>query len=135
VRPTATAASRSKAAARLPDRLVREDKTLPPEILLLGERQPGGEVLGIRPSGEIGSALSDQFKRQVRPEPRNLGDVAAKQPVQGGANVEDKVICLLLGCACGRQFADRDRRGFPQPFDPTSAVWPKKRSVISALIF
>jgi hypothetical protein len=39
VRPTVVAASRSSAAARLPDRRVRADSTLPPEILLLGARQ------------------------------------------------------------------------------------------------
>jgi len=38
-------------------------------------------VLGIRPRWEIGSALSDQFKRQIRAKPMNLGDVAAKQSV------------------------------------------------------
>lgn len=34
-----TAANRSRAAARLPDRRVRDDSTFPPEILLLGARQ------------------------------------------------------------------------------------------------
>ena len=34
-----TAASRKSDAARLPDRLVRDDKTLPPDILLPGARQ------------------------------------------------------------------------------------------------
>jgi hypothetical protein len=46
-----------------------------------------------------------------------LGDVAAKQSVQGGTNVEGQVICLLLGCAGRWQFADRDRRGLPQPLE------------------
>jgi hypothetical protein len=38
LRPTVTAASRRSAAARLPERRVREDRSLPPEILLLGAR-------------------------------------------------------------------------------------------------
>src|SRR3569833_3693665 len=38
VRPTATAASRSRAAARLFERRVLLESTLPPEILLLGAR-------------------------------------------------------------------------------------------------
>jgi len=38
VRPTVTAASRKSAAARLPERRVRDESTLPPEILLLGAR-------------------------------------------------------------------------------------------------
>jgi hypothetical protein len=39
VRPTVTAASRNSDAARLPERRVREDRTFPPEILLLGASQ------------------------------------------------------------------------------------------------
>lgn len=39
VRPRVMAASRSKAAARLEDRRVRDDSSLPPEILLPGARQ------------------------------------------------------------------------------------------------
>jgi hypothetical protein len=35
----ATAANRKSDAVRLPDRLFRDDKTLPPDILLLGARQ------------------------------------------------------------------------------------------------
>ena len=34
-----TAANRRSDAARLPDRLVLDDKTLPPDILLLGAKQ------------------------------------------------------------------------------------------------
>ena len=34
-----TAASLRSAAARLPERCVRDESTLPPEILLLGARQ------------------------------------------------------------------------------------------------
>jgi hypothetical protein len=41
VRPTVTAASRTRAAARLPERRVR-DESLPPEILLLGEHRSVG---------------------------------------------------------------------------------------------
>jgi len=43
VRPTVTAASRMTAAARLPERFVRDDGTLPPEILWFGAR-PSQEV-------------------------------------------------------------------------------------------
>ena len=39
VRPIVTAASLRSAAARLPERRVRDESTLPPEILLLGARQ------------------------------------------------------------------------------------------------
>ena len=39
LRPTVVAASRNNAAARLADRRVRDDSTLPPDILLLGARQ------------------------------------------------------------------------------------------------
>jgi hypothetical protein len=39
LRPIVVAASRNSAAARLDDRRVREDSTLPPEILLPGARQ------------------------------------------------------------------------------------------------
>src|ERR1019366_8056428 len=39
VRPMVTAANRRSDAARLPDRLVLDDKTLPPDILLLGAKQ------------------------------------------------------------------------------------------------
>ncbi len=39
VHPTVTAARRSRAAARLLERRVRAESTLPPEILLLGARQ------------------------------------------------------------------------------------------------
>ena len=49
-------------------------------------------MLRIRPGGKIGSALPDQFERQVRPESVNLGDVAAEQTVQGTANVEGRFI-------------------------------------------
>src|SRR5215213_1938279 len=43
MRPTAPAASRNSAATRLPERRVRLDSTLPPEILLCGAR-PSQEV-------------------------------------------------------------------------------------------
>ncbi len=39
VRPIVTAASLRSAADRLPERRVRDESTLPPEILLLGARQ------------------------------------------------------------------------------------------------
>ena len=38
VRPTDMAASRRSDAARFPERRVRDDRTLPPEILLCGAR-------------------------------------------------------------------------------------------------
>ncbi len=73
-------------------------------------------MLGTRPGREVGPALSDQFERQIRPEPVNLGDIAAEQAVQGGANVEGWVIGLLLRCPSGLRFAYSGGRGPPQPF-------------------
>ncbi len=63
----------------------------------------------------LGPALSNQFERQVGPEPVDLGDIAAEQSVQCGADVEGHGIGLLLGCPDGRWFACRRRRGLPQP--------------------
>jgi hypothetical protein len=73
-------------------------------------------VLGVRPGREIGSALCDQFERQISPEPMNLGDVATKQCLQCGANIEGWAIGLLLRCPYERQFASRAGRDLPQPF-------------------
>ena len=72
-------------------------------------------MLGIRPGRKVGPAFSNQFERQVGPEPVDLGDVAAEQSVQRGADVERHGIGLLLGCPDGRRFAYRGGRGFPQP--------------------
>jgi len=72
------------------------------------------EVLGIRPGRKVGPALSNQFERQVGPEPVDLGDVAAEQSMQRGADVERHGIGLLFGRSDGRRFACRGGRGFPQ---------------------
>ncbi len=61
-------------------------------------------MLGVWPGLEIGPALCNQFERQIRPESVNLGDVAAEQSVQGGANIEGRAVGLLLRCPYGRRY-------------------------------
>src|SRR4028119_389105 len=62
VRPTATAASRSRAAARLFERRVLAESTLPPEILLLGARH----------SHEVKCLALGQAERLVPHSPTSL---------------------------------------------------------------
>ena len=70
VRPMVTAASRRSAEARLPQRRVRDERILPPEILLLGAK-PSQEVkcfaLGQAERSSPHSAIS--FSERYGPRP------------------------------------------------------------------
>jgi hypothetical protein len=58
---------------------VRDESTLPPEILLLGARQSQeAKCFALGPSGEVVAALGDELKREVGAEAVDLGQVLAQ---------------------------------------------------------
>ncbi len=70
------ATNRNSAAARLEDRRVRDESTLPPEMLLPGcEAEPRCEVLVRGPCPQIRSALADKLERERGAEAVNLGQI------------------------------------------------------------
>jgi len=81
----ATAASRKRAAERLPERRVRDENTLPPEILLLGARH-GHEVkcfaLG---QAEGHRRTTTSLERDVRAKAVDLGEVLSEQREESAA--------------------------------------------------
>ena len=82
LRPTVVAANRNSAAARLEDLRVREDSTLPPEILLPGARQ-SQEVKCLA----LGHALRSvphspmSFNASDGPNPMDLGQIDAEDAI------------------------------------------------------
>ena len=64
LRPIVTAANRSRAAARLEDRLVRDDSTFPPDILLPGAKQ----------SQDVKCLALRHARRSVPHSPTSLSD-------------------------------------------------------------
>ena len=52
-------------------------------------------MFGVWPSGEIGSALTDEFQRQRRTQAMNLRQVDAEDRMQCGARIEGWRIAVL----------------------------------------
>jgi hypothetical protein len=90
-------------AARLPERRVREDRTFPPETLLLGAR-PSQEVK-CWPRREIGPTLADQLQRQIGPV-----DLRQVDPEHGAVLTSKAFGCRLrAGGSSPTGFADSMR--------------------------
>ena len=74
----------------------------------------GSEVFGVWPSGEIGSALTDEFQRQRRTQAMNLRQVDAEDRMQCGSRIEGRRIGRFVSMTSRRQppadFAAASRR-------------------------
>ena len=72
-------------------------------------------MLGVRPSGEIGAALADEFERQRRTQAMNLRQVHAENRVQGGPRIEGWRIGRVVAVTSWRQAARWFGGGVSQP--------------------
>ena len=104
LRPTVVAASRSSAAARLADRRVRDDRILPPEILLPGARQ-SHEVKCLALGQAVRSVPHSPTSLSARdgPEPVDLGQVDAQDAhaARPGHRTPGRWAALCCTAACG----------------------------------
>lgn len=91
----ATVANRKSDAARLPVRLVRDDKTLPPDILLLGARQSLELKCFALGHAERSSPHSGhKLEREIGPNAVYPGQIFSKQAMKCFANIEGEPIRL-----------------------------------------
>jgi hypothetical protein len=103
VRPPVTAAKRSSADARLLERRVWDESTLPPKILFRRQAEPRGEVLCTRPRRKIRAALSQRASELGRAEAVDLGQIYAKNLLQRLARGEAQSIGLLCSMPGARE--------------------------------
>jgi hypothetical protein len=108
--------------AWLAERLVPEDSTLPPLILVpRAQTEPGAEVLDAGEAADIWAYLGEQLHHHRHPQPVDAGEVHAGPVGQALANV---VLHARLA-ARARQLAQGDLGPRPlvrQPVQPSIAV-------------